>query len=466
MIACLALSIGFDLFSQEGRKGVRIKEMKANSGNRWAICIGINDYEEPSIIDLKKARADAKELAVILKQYGQFDEVFLMTDDLKPRNENYPKLRNIKRKLSIMKGSVKPEDLVLFFFSGHGISNPGGEGFLLTADTYSEDMFESSLKISKIVEWLKAMKVKKSLLIFDACREKIQGGSKSFLNRLKEERFRQAEVSAAFYSTKSGGFSYEDNDGAFGVFTSFLLEGLRGKADGGTLTGSGDGIVTLSELTIYVEKGVSNWAKKNGKRQKPYTKLFREKFGDLALSLYKNDSIRDFPGVKVPLRANYKTLTFEKVQAMLKKRNFYDRDFNVSGNFENLYEARTVENGRVVIDQVTGLMWHRSGSEKNMRYEEAKRWIRQLNRERYAGFDGWRFPTLEEGASLLESGKNMDELFIDPRFSGVQKYIWTGDTFVNWYGAKAAWVVFFSSGCVHTSYYNGLGYVRPVRFVR
>jgi hypothetical protein len=41
-------------FAQEGRKGVRIKEMKGNTGKRWAICIGIDDYENKSIIDLKK----------------------------------------------------------------------------------------------------------------------------------------------------------------------------------------------------------------------------------------------------------------------------------------------------------------------------------------------------------------------------------------------------------------------------
>jgi len=43
-------------FAREGRKGVRIKQMKNNAGTRWAICIGINDYEDRTIIDLKKAR--------------------------------------------------------------------------------------------------------------------------------------------------------------------------------------------------------------------------------------------------------------------------------------------------------------------------------------------------------------------------------------------------------------------------
>ena len=52
-------------FSQEVIKGVRIKQMKNNAGERWAICIGINDYEDRTIIDLKKARNDAKELGKV-----------------------------------------------------------------------------------------------------------------------------------------------------------------------------------------------------------------------------------------------------------------------------------------------------------------------------------------------------------------------------------------------------------------
>ena len=153
-------------FAQEGSRGVRIKLMKKNAGTRWAICIGINDYEDRTIIDLKKARNDAKELGKVLKEYGQFDRVYIMTDDLNPRDENYPKLMNIRRKLDFLKGFIEPEDLVLFSFSGHGIANSEGEGFLVTADSYRQNFQGSSLKVKEIIQWLKQVKVKKSLLLF------------------------------------------------------------------------------------------------------------------------------------------------------------------------------------------------------------------------------------------------------------------------------------------------------------
>ena len=41
--------------AQEETKGIRINRLENNAGERWAICIGINDYEDKSVIDLKKA---------------------------------------------------------------------------------------------------------------------------------------------------------------------------------------------------------------------------------------------------------------------------------------------------------------------------------------------------------------------------------------------------------------------------
>jgi len=273
-------------FAQEGRKGIQIKETKGNAGKRWAICIGINDYEDKTILDLKKARNDASELGKILEEYGQFDHVYVMTDDLDAKKENYPKLRNIKNKLKYLEGFIDPEDLVLFSFSGHGIANPKGEGFLVMADSYREDFQGSSLKVKDIIEWLKEIEVKKSLLLLDACREQFQEGKAMNLNGLKAERFLRAEVGAVFYSTKSGWFSYEDEEGDFGVFTRYVIDGLKGGADDTKIAGNGDGIVTFSELVSFVEKGVSNWALNKGKKQRPYTGIFSEKYGDLALSVY------------------------------------------------------------------------------------------------------------------------------------------------------------------------------------
>ncbi len=296
LIVWMTLSFSF---AQEGKKGIRIKKTKGNAGKRWAICIGINDYEDNTILDLKKARNDAKELGKVLKQHGQFDRVYVMTDDLDARKENYPKLRNIKNKLKYLEGFIEPEDLVLFSFSGHGVAHSNGDGFLVTADSYCEELFETSLGIETVVKWLKDLKVKKSLLLLDACRETFQVNKGINKDGLKAERFEQAEVAAVFYATRSGWFSYEDTEGRFGVFSRYIIDGLKGGADSTQIEGNEDGIVTFSELASYVEIGVSDWALDKGKKQRPYTGIFGEKYGDLALSAYQKKGYVEKEGVEI-----------------------------------------------------------------------------------------------------------------------------------------------------------------------
>jgi hypothetical protein len=92
------------------------------------------------------------------------------------------------------------------------------------------------------------------------------------------------------------------------------------------------------------------------------------------------------------------------------------------------YKLKTIDGGKVVIDNFTGLMWHQSGSTGlGITWQKAEEWVKKLNRGGYAGFRNWRLPTLEEAASLLKPGKEGSVLYIDPIFDSTQKYIWTGD---------------------------------------
>ncbi len=281
--------------AQDGARGLKtvekakIKEVKGNSGKRYAVCIGINGYEHRDIQDLRKARNDAKALGETLAEYGQFDQVFVMTDDIDPRYDkmqSYPRLRNINAKLEYLKDFVKPNDLFLFSFSGHGIANANNEGFLLPTDTDYNDVFASSFPIKNLVDWINGLGLKKTLLFIDACREKVAGSaSRGFAkNNLRAERFERAEVSAVFYATKSGWYSYEDPKSDYGVFTKYVLNGLKGKAD--YQYGNRDGIVTFRELSTYVEEALTNYAMQEGLKQKPYTKINGEAYGDLAISTY------------------------------------------------------------------------------------------------------------------------------------------------------------------------------------
>ena len=159
------------------------------------------------------------------------------------------------------------------------------------------------------------------------------------------------------------------------------------------------------------------------------------------------------------LRAACKVINFKELIRMLHRENFFDKVDNPSGDFSNLLEFKTLRDDNVVIDRVTGLMWHRSGSSRYLQFEEAKEWVKELNIHGYAGYRDWRLPTSEEAASLLEKIQQ-DLLYIDPLFSSRQANIWTCDKTPT----GRVWAVLFSSGCVsdYRGPVHGI-YIRPVR---
>jgi len=171
---------------------------------------------------------------------------------------------------------------------------------------------------------------------------------------------------------------------------------------------------------------------------------------------------------RVSLRSVPRSLSENEVGEMLKRKNFFSKRYNFNkkfcnpnGNFTNEYEVKTIRGDRVVLDNATGLMWHQSGSEVYMKYDKAKQWIDELNRRGYAGYSDWRLPTLEEGASLIERSKMNGDLYIDPKFSAKQEWIWTNDTITDYSGR--VWDVHFVYGVVGWYSIGGYRYVRPVR---
>ncbi len=149
-------------------------------------------------------------------------------------------------------------------------------------------------------------------------------------------------------------------------------------------------------------------------------------------------------------------------------REKWDWGFFGHSTINHDYNLKAVSGDVVVVDNATGLMWHQSGSDDEMGWDDAKKWVKDLNSEEaYAGYNDWRLPTLEEAVSLLES--NWDDSYIDHVFSKEQKWeIWTGDGYKYEYegGSETAWSVEFCYGYVrgfNPGYSNN---VRPVRSVR
>ena len=153
-------------------------------------------------------------------------------------------------------------------------------------------------------------------------------------------------------------------------------------------------------------------------------------------------------------------LSPEAVQIMLRNKGLFDsRRNSVGAGFSHEFEAQN--GGTVVYDCATGLMWQKSGSQSDMNYERAKKYIPELNHEQFAGYNDWRLPTLEEAMTLMEPTQKNSGLHIDPVFDPCQVRIWTSD----FRRDSMSWVVRFDAGyCDYV--YNDSNNNYSVRAVR
>ncbi|GJQ59865.1 MAG: DUF1566 domain-containing protein [Candidatus Scalindua sp. AMX11] len=163
---------------------------------------------------------------------------------------------------------------------------------------------------------------------------------------------------------------------------------------------------------------------------------------------------------QVKLRSLYRDLSVKQIQStphiIIRKK--MEWGFWGHSSLAHNYETKTVNGDKVIIDRVTGLIWLQSGSAETLTWSHAKEWLLDLNHRTYAGFSKWRLPTVDEAASLLESSKQDQSLYINAVFDKKQEWIWTGDS----YDSRNSWSADFSGGGVLTCNVSDGSYVRPV----
>jgi hypothetical protein len=113
-----------------------------------------------------------------------------------------------------------------------------------------------------------------------------------------------------------------------------------------------------------------------------------------------------------------RTVTDKEIPALLQKWNFFERDKHWTGEFPNDF----VEEKLTVLDRTTGLLWTKAVYNDFRDYIEVRLRVRSLNRQRSAGYNDWRLPTLEEAASLLSCERREgDRLYLHPLFPALPR---------------------------------------------
>lgn len=205
---------------------------------RWAIVIGVDAYAPP-LQPLKYAADDAKAVAEVFREAGA--AVTLMTPDslIQPTKVNI--ISQLRRH-----AQIKTIDLLTVYLSGHG-EDIDGSSYFLPMDA-SEPLADSGISLEDLFVILNSAKAKHRFVIVDACRVAPKQHFVSALSRYSEES------NIIFTACDSNQWAPEIPQLKHGLFTYFLLEGLRHPGDAGN-----DGTVTVLGLLDYVTRGIEDW---------------------------------------------------------------------------------------------------------------------------------------------------------------------------------------------------------------
>jgi ribosomal protein S18 len=162
------------------------------------------------------------------------------------------------------------------------------------------------------------------------------------------------------------------------------------------------------------------------------------------------------------LRSTPAMLSRGQVDAMLTRLDLYDARQNGGGRgVRHRYKAVVIGDAVVIADRATGLMWQKAGSHQGMPLAATGPYVDRLNAGKYAGFTGWRLPTLEEAMSLNEPQAFAD-YHIAPEFVGGSNasFIWTSDRSAD---GQRGFVVYYYDGILAAESPDLNAYVRAVR---
>lgn len=200
----------------------------------YLLSVGISDYPGTKN-DLRLPHNDAATMQWLYKQNSQAKVCLLMNDKAK--------VAIVKKALQNMAALATEDDIVVMFFSGHGVK--GGfvcyDGFIYYNDIYSA---------------MGVCKSRNKMIFADAC---FSGAMRQENSSSPNGNNHKNSNVMLFLSCRSNEKSIETPKMTNGFFTYALQHGLRGGADKNK-----DRIITAKELFDYVSV-----KKESGNRQHP-----------------------------------------------------------------------------------------------------------------------------------------------------------------------------------------------------
>ncbi len=220
----------------------------------YLLAIGLSSYREREIGARKYATLDAETVATYFQTLGGLPQnnVRLLRDwsALRPDIE--------EALLDWLPSKITKDSMVTVYFAGQAIVAPSGETFLIPYDG-STGSPTRLYPLKDLETALGRLKAKQVLFVFDGT--VLKNGSEA---RTKAAPPKWGATGSVVHMISATGFgkSLESDTLHHGLFTYYLLRGLRGEADVNR-----NGEVTIGEVSVYVNRKVPAAARSTFKQE-------------------------------------------------------------------------------------------------------------------------------------------------------------------------------------------------------
>lgn len=243
--------------------------LKSGAAKLWVLLVGVNHYQAEALPSLQYPAPDCQGLAQALTEATQAfpSKELCIYHDFAGQP---PTLMAVRKRLQEIAAAAQSQDTVLIYFSGHGVFDAQTQQVVLClSDTQKDQLATSGLPLQELLQVLSESLARQQLIWLDACHSgglSLRGTSGKSANsrgaeskvvaavpnptpqlvEVLRQRAAQGQGFYALLSCDQSQRSWEFPELGHGVFTYYLMRGLRGEA------ADGQGIIDADGLYKYV----------------------------------------------------------------------------------------------------------------------------------------------------------------------------------------------------------------------
>jgi len=229
-----------------------IDEVPATGFKRdaYALVVGISKYKLRGIKPVQYAKNDAQAMRDYLENVGGIPR-----NNIRCLTDEQADLSGIRKELGWIRRNAGENSQVVIYYSGHGVPDSRQQPYLLPWGGEPQAIEDTGISLADLKKSVNEFKTKRVLIALDACytgdnRSEVAEGQRAGVAWADDDTTPTEAVLINSSGVKEASWDYDEKQ--HGLFTYYLLKGMRGAAP----DKNGDGMVCADELYAYLKREI------------------------------------------------------------------------------------------------------------------------------------------------------------------------------------------------------------------